>query len=227
MQIQPCFGSFFIYSLFSADESSSLVKNVEVEFEIKPRHPISRGNMPVDQPFLKHCSRRSSYFSNFRWCAQSTLASKGIVNSVMITFLWINWPNDEIWTPASWCYFRWKRGLLVYVSNSAPVRATIKQCWFVPISIFKAKFYYYLIWNLIWTPVIIWNLIKNHCVSPINFWSKLYSIYLSFRHFFLWLQNLLSASLYPNKLHKNHLLTLTVHLYFDIKSIYSLVWDFF
>ena len=55
---------FFIYSLFSAGQSPSLVKNVEVDFEIKPGHPISRGNMSVDQPFLTHCSRRSSYFSN-------------------------------------------------------------------------------------------------------------------------------------------------------------------
>ena len=81
------FWIFFIYSLFSAGESSSLVKNVEVEFEIKPRHPISRGNMSVEQPFLTHCSRRSSYFSNLCWCIQSMLTSKGIVNSAMITFL--------------------------------------------------------------------------------------------------------------------------------------------
>ena len=51
MQLQSCFGSFFIYSLFFAGESSSLVKNVEVEFEIKPQHPISRENMSVDPPF--------------------------------------------------------------------------------------------------------------------------------------------------------------------------------
>ena len=100
------FWIFFIYSLFSAGESLSLVKNVEVEFEIKPRHPISRGNMSVDQPFLIHCSCRSSYFSNFRWCAQSMLVSEGIVNSAMITFFWINWPNDEIWMLTSWCYFK-------------------------------------------------------------------------------------------------------------------------
>ena len=31
---------FYIYSLFFAGESPSLVKNVEPEFEIKPRHPI-------------------------------------------------------------------------------------------------------------------------------------------------------------------------------------------
>ena len=97
MQLRSCFGSFFIYSIFPAGESLSLVKNAEIEFEIKPRHPISRGNMSVDQPFLTHCFSRSSYFSNFRWCAQSMLTSKGIVNSAMIT-LWINWPNDEIWT---------------------------------------------------------------------------------------------------------------------------------
>ena len=59
------FWILFIYSLFSAGESPSLVKYVEVEFEIKPRHPISRGNMSVDQPCLIHCSCRFPYFSNF------------------------------------------------------------------------------------------------------------------------------------------------------------------
>ena len=72
--------------VYRQHESPSWVKNVEVEFKIKPRHPISRGNMSVDQLFLIHCSRKSSYFSNFRWCAQSMLTSKGIVNSAMITF---------------------------------------------------------------------------------------------------------------------------------------------
>ena len=52
------FWIFFIYSLFSAGESPSLVKNVAVEFKIKPQHPISRGNISVDQPFLTHCSHR-------------------------------------------------------------------------------------------------------------------------------------------------------------------------
>ena len=79
------FWIFFIYSLCSAGESPRLVKNVEVEFKIKPRHPISRGKMSVDQPFLIHCSRRSSYFSHLCWCAQSMLASKEIINSAMIT----------------------------------------------------------------------------------------------------------------------------------------------
>ena len=86
MQLQSCFGSFYIYSLFFAGISLILVKNVEVAFEIKPRHPISRGNMSVDQSFLVHCSRRSLYFSNFCWCAQLMLVSKWIVNSAMITF---------------------------------------------------------------------------------------------------------------------------------------------
>ena len=64
--VTALFWIFFIYSFFFAGESPSLVKNVEVAFEIKPRHLISRGNISVDQPFLIHCSRRSSYFSNFR-----------------------------------------------------------------------------------------------------------------------------------------------------------------
>ena len=58
---------FYLYSLFFAGVSPILFKNVEVAFEIKPRHPISRGNMSVDQSFLVHCSRKSSYFSNFCW----------------------------------------------------------------------------------------------------------------------------------------------------------------
>ena len=133
---------FYIYSLFFAGESPSLVNNVEVVFEIKPWHPISRGNMSVDQSFLVHCSRKSSYFSNFRWCAQSMLVSKGIVNLAIIFFL-INWPNDEIWTLASWCHFCWKSELSVYVSNNAPVRATIKQYWFVSISMWSFRNVYF------------------------------------------------------------------------------------
>ena len=39
--VTALFWIFFIYSLFFADERPSLVKNVEVAFEIKPRHPIS------------------------------------------------------------------------------------------------------------------------------------------------------------------------------------------
>ena len=77
--ITVLFWIFFIFSLFFAGKSPILVKNVAVAFEIKPWHPISRGNMSVDQPFLIHCSRNSSYFSKFCWCAQSRLGLKGIV----------------------------------------------------------------------------------------------------------------------------------------------------
>ena len=85
--VTALFGIFFyIYSLFFAGECPILVKNVEVAFAIKPRHPISRGNMSVDQSFLVHCSHKFSYFSNFRWCAQSMLVSKGIVNAAIMTF---------------------------------------------------------------------------------------------------------------------------------------------
>ena len=93
------FWIFFIYSLFFAGESPSLVKNLEVMFEIKPRHPISRGNMSVDQPFLIHCSRWSLYISNFHWCTQSMLASKGIVNSAMITFFEL---TDQMMKSGRW-----------------------------------------------------------------------------------------------------------------------------
>ena len=125
---------FFIYSLFSAGESLSLVINVEVVFEIKPQHPISRGNMSVDQPFLIHCSRRSSYFSYFRWYAQSMLTSKGIVNSVMITFFEL---TDQMTRSGRWRVDVISVGKASCRSTSAknvPVGATIKQCWFVPIS---------------------------------------------------------------------------------------------
>ena len=53
-----------IHSDVVKGESPSLVKNVEIEFEIKPQHQISIGNISVDQPFLTHCSHRSPYFSN-------------------------------------------------------------------------------------------------------------------------------------------------------------------
>ena len=82
--VTALFWIVFIYSLFFAGVSPILVKNVEVAFEIKPRHPISRGNMSVDQSFLVHCSCRSSYFSNFRRCAQSMLVSKRIVKTIYI-----------------------------------------------------------------------------------------------------------------------------------------------
>ena len=55
---------YFMYVLLSDRESQRLVKNTEVELVMKPQHPTSRGNILVIQPFLTHCSCRSSYFSN-------------------------------------------------------------------------------------------------------------------------------------------------------------------
>ena len=57
---------FFMYFLLPDGESPKLVKNTEVESIMKPRHPTSIGNTLVIQPFLTHCSRRSSYFFNLR-----------------------------------------------------------------------------------------------------------------------------------------------------------------
>ena len=59
---------FSMYFLFSDGGSPRLVKKTEVELAIKPLHPTSIGNTFVIQPFLTHCSHRSSYFSNLHWC---------------------------------------------------------------------------------------------------------------------------------------------------------------
>ena len=78
---------FSMYFLLSDGVSLRLVKNAEIELAMKPLHPTSIRNTFVLQPFLIHCSRRSSYFSNLRWCDQSKCSSKGSVNSVTKTFL--------------------------------------------------------------------------------------------------------------------------------------------
>ena len=57
---------FSMYRLFSDGGSPRLVKNAEVEFAMKPLHLTSIGNTFAIQPFLTHCSRRSSYFSDLR-----------------------------------------------------------------------------------------------------------------------------------------------------------------
>ena len=67
---------FSMYFLLSDGGSPKLVKKTEVELEIKPLHPTSIGNTFVIRPFLTHCSRRSSYFSNLRRCAQSKFTWK-------------------------------------------------------------------------------------------------------------------------------------------------------
>ena len=51
---------FSMYFLLSDGESPRLVKKTEVELAIKPLHPTSIGNTFVIQPFLTHCSCRSS-----------------------------------------------------------------------------------------------------------------------------------------------------------------------
>ena len=66
---------FSMYFLLSDGGSPRLVKKTEVELAIKPLHPTSIGNTFVIQPFLIHYSRRSSYFSNLRWCGQSKFSS--------------------------------------------------------------------------------------------------------------------------------------------------------
>ena len=62
---------FSMYFFLSDWGSPRLDKKTEVELTIKPLHLTSIGNTFVIQPFLTHCSHRSSYFSNLRWCAQA------------------------------------------------------------------------------------------------------------------------------------------------------------
>ena len=66
---------FFMYFHLSDGGSPRLVKKMEVVFAMKPLHRTSIGNTFVIQPFLAHCSCRSSYFSNLCWCAQSKFSS--------------------------------------------------------------------------------------------------------------------------------------------------------
>ena len=66
---------FSMYFLLSDGGSPRLVKNMVVELAIKPLYPTLIGNTFVIQPFLTHYSRRSSYFSNLRWFAQSKFSS--------------------------------------------------------------------------------------------------------------------------------------------------------
>ena len=66
---------FSRYFLLSDGGSPRLVQKTEVELAIKPLYPTSIGNTFFIQPFLAHCSRRSSYFSNLRTRAQSKCSS--------------------------------------------------------------------------------------------------------------------------------------------------------
>ena len=78
---------FSMHFFLSDGGSPRLVKKTVVELAIKPLHPTSIGITFVIQPFLTHCSRRSSYFSHLRWCAQSKFSLKGTVDSITKTFL--------------------------------------------------------------------------------------------------------------------------------------------
>ena len=96
--VRHLFWIFSLYFFLTDGGSPRLVKNAEVELAMKPLHPSLIGNIFVIQPFLTHCSRRSSYFSNLRWCDQSKFSSKETVNSIPKTFFCFNGPNDDIWT---------------------------------------------------------------------------------------------------------------------------------
>ena len=78
---------FSLCFLLSDGGSPRLDKNSEVKLAMKPLHLTSIRYTFVIQPFLTHCSRRSSYFSDLRWCAQSKFSSKGTGTSITKTFL--------------------------------------------------------------------------------------------------------------------------------------------
>ena len=129
-----------MYFHFSDEKSRRLVKNAEVELVIKLRHPTSIGNTLVIQPFLTHCSRRSSYFSNLRWCTQSKFSSKGTVNSITKTFFNL---TDQMTISGRWVFNAISIGNTKWCSKSVenvPVRAAIEE-WYV--HIFTRKF-----WNI-------------------------------------------------------------------------------
>ena len=96
---------FSMYYLLSDGGSRRLVKKTEGELAIKSLHPTSIGNTFVIQPFLTHCSHRSSYFSDVRWCAQSKFSSKWAVNSITKKIFCFRRPNDHIWMLWRWRYF--------------------------------------------------------------------------------------------------------------------------
>ena len=55
----------FLNFLLSEGDKPRFERNADVELAINPRHPTSTGNTVAVQPFLVHCSLRSSYFSSF------------------------------------------------------------------------------------------------------------------------------------------------------------------
>ena len=68
----------FSYIFLSDGKSPRSVRYAKVESIItKLRHLSLIGSIFVIQPLMTHFSRRSSYFYNSRWCAQSIFSSKG------------------------------------------------------------------------------------------------------------------------------------------------------
>ena len=95
---------FSIYFLLSDGGSPRLVKKTEVVLAIKPLLPTSRGITFVIQPFLSHCSRRSSYFSNLRW----NFLQKGTINSIT--------KKNNIHTLLLWlCQKAWRLVEIIYI----------------------------------------------------------------------------------------------------------------
>ena len=70
---------FFMYFLLFDGESSRLVTNEEVELVMKLWHPTLIGNTLIIQPFLIHCSRRSSYFSTYDDVANQNYFQMGLL----------------------------------------------------------------------------------------------------------------------------------------------------
>ena len=64
---------------------------------MKPQHPSSMGNSFVIQPFLTHCTRISSYFSNLRWYAQSKLSFMCLYLYIYFLSLYIYTERDRDW----------------------------------------------------------------------------------------------------------------------------------
>ena len=118
MQLEPYVGSFPCISSCLMVPPSDKRKYME-----KIQHKISQENRGwvgnetsvsdfdrkyiFIQPFLTHCSCRSSYFSKLRWCAQLKFSSKRPVNSITKTFFALT-DQRNIWMLCRKCYFSWK-----------------------------------------------------------------------------------------------------------------------
>ena len=87
---------FSMYFLLSDGGSPRLVKKMEVDLAIKPLHLTSIGNTFVIQPFLTHCSRRSSFFQFTLMCPVEIFFKRDRKPNNE-NFFCFNWPNDNIY----------------------------------------------------------------------------------------------------------------------------------